>query len=94
MDLPPSVATETRGHYERSKMVPANSKNKDELQARRERAREAIEAYSTRFERSSSAGEILVRKGQHLDVDGILARSLPQTFIQSSSFKAETKAGR
>jgi len=58
-------------------MTSANSKNKEEQPTRQERSRAAIESYSIRFEERSRVGQILVRKGQPLDVDGILARSLP-----------------
>jgi hypothetical protein len=75
-------------------MEPATSKEKDELQTRQERVPEVTKIYSIRFPPPSSAGQTLVRKGQHLDVDAVLARSLPQTFSQLSSFKPETKAGR
>ena len=75
-------------------MVPVNSQYEDELQARRERALEAVEAYSTRFAQPGNAEPIIGRKGQHLDVDAVLARSLPHTFSQSPSFKAEKKAGQ
>ena len=56
-------------------MGPANSKDKDEHQTRQERSPAAIEGYSINFEKHRSAGRILARKGQHLDVDGILSRS-------------------
>jgi len=38
----------------------------------------AIEAYVPRSAELSRPAPILVPKGQHLDVDGILARSLPK----------------
>jgi hypothetical protein len=50
-------------------MALANSKDRDG-QRPQERARAAIEAYP-----SKSDEQIRVRRGQHLDVDGILARS-------------------
>ena len=56
----------------------------DELTSR---GRAAIEAYVPRSDELSSVAPILVRKGRHLDVDGILARSLPGTFRQSSCAK-------
>jgi hypothetical protein len=58
-------------------MTSANSKNKDDQPTRQERSRAAIEGYSIAFEERSRLGQILVRKGRHLDVDGVLARSLP-----------------
>ena len=38
----------------------------------------ATEAYVPSSDELSSAAPILVRKGQHLDVDAVLARSLPR----------------
>lgn len=61
-------------------MASPNSKDKEEQPTHKERSGAAIEGYSIKFEERNSAGQILVRKGQHLDVDGILARSLPKTF--------------
>ena len=55
-------------------MALANSKDKDE-QATQERARAAIGAYPNKSAELSSSKRILVRKGRHLDVDGVLARS-------------------
>ena len=49
-------------------------KNKDGLTSS-ERA--AIEAYVPRSDQQSSRPTALVRKGQRLDVDEVLARSLP-----------------
>lgn len=62
-------------------MQLVNSKDKDK-QTRHERARAAIEAHTTKFETLNSAAPL--RKGQHLDVDGILERSLPKTVSQWS----------
>jgi hypothetical protein len=45
----------------------------------------AIEAYVPRSDELSSAAPTRVRKGQHLDVDGILARSLPNPRVFSAS---------
>jgi len=63
-------------------MTSANSKNKEEQPTRQERSRAAIEGYSTKFEDRSRVGQIPVRKGQPLDVDRVLARSLRQTSRQ------------
>ena len=57
-----------------SKMALANSKDKDE-QMPQERARAAREAYPNKSAELISSKQIHVRKGQHLDVDGVLARS-------------------
>jgi hypothetical protein len=57
-----------------SNMALANSKDKDK-QTPQERARAAIEAYPNKSGELISSKQILVRKGQHLDVDGVLARS-------------------
>lgn len=58
-------------------MAPANSKDKAQQQTRQERARAAIESYSIKFEERSSA-TALVRKGQRLNVDAILAHSFKE----------------
>lgn len=47
------------------------------------RARAAMEVYAPRANDLSSVAPIRVRKGQHLDVDGILARSLPSLGVFS-----------
>jgi len=57
-----------------SHMTLANSQDKDE-QAPQERARAAIEAYPNKFADLISSKQTHVRKGQRLDVDGVLARS-------------------
>jgi hypothetical protein len=57
-----------------SNMALANSKDIDE-QTPQERARAAIEAYPNRSDELISSKQIRVRKGQHLDVDRVLARS-------------------
>ena len=41
-----------------------------------------IEVYVPKSDDLKNVRQILVRKGQHLDVDGILARSLPKTLSQ------------
>ena len=55
-------------------MALANLKDKDQ-QTPQKRARAALEAYPNKSDELRSAERILVRKGQHLDVDGVLARS-------------------
>jgi hypothetical protein len=37
----------------------------------------AVVVYAPKSDEPSSAAQTLVRKGRHLDVDGVLARSLP-----------------
>jgi hypothetical protein len=55
-------------------MALANLKNKDE-QTPQQRARAWIEAYPNKSDELRRSEQILVRKGKHLDVDGVLARS-------------------
>lgn len=55
-------------------MALANLKDKDEPTPQ-ERARAVIEAYPNKSDEPISSKQIRVRKGQHLDVDGVLARS-------------------
>lgn len=59
-------------------MGSANSKDKAEHQTRHERALAAIEAYSIKLEKRSGAEPMPPRKGQRLDVDGVLSRSLKE----------------
>ena len=73
-----SNATETKAHQEKGNMAPANSKDKEQQQTRQERSRAAIEGYSITFGERIHPGQILARKGQHLDVDGILANSFKE----------------
>jgi len=56
-----------------SHMTLANSKDKDEQT--QESARAAIAAYSNTSGEFNSSKQSRVRKGRHLDVDGVLARS-------------------
>ena len=44
----------------------------------------ATQVYAPKANDPSSAAPIRVRKGQHLDVDGILARSLPNLGASSA----------
>lgn len=65
-------------------MTSANSNDKEESLTREKRMRAPTEDYSIRFKERSGVGEIPVRRGQHLDVDGILARSLPSPVALSA----------
>jgi len=65
-------------------MVLIKSKDKNG-QTPRDIARAAVATYTTAPDEPSIARLVLVRKGKHLDVDGILARSLPQFHSQLSS---------
>ena len=65
-------------------MTSVNSNDKEENLTREERMSAATQDYSTRFKERSRVGQIPVRKGQHLDVDGILARSLPSPVALSA----------
>lgn len=64
-------------------MLVDTIESKDE---RRSQERAAIEVYVPKSDMSRPA-PILVRTGQHLDVDGILERSLPKTLSQYSYAK-------
>ena len=77
MNQQQSNATETK-RIKKGNMTPANSKDKRQQQTRQERSRAAIEGYSIRFEDRSSTRQLLVRTGQRLDVDGILANSIKE----------------
>lgn len=65
-------------------MTLVNSNDKEERLTREERIRASAADYSIRFKERSRAGQIPVRRGQHLDVDGILARSLPNPVALSA----------
>jgi len=82
MDRP--EATEINAQLRKwGNMASPNSKDKEGQPTREERSRAAVEVYSIKFEERSRVGQIPVRKGQRLDVDGILARSsLPKTLSQ------------
>jgi hypothetical protein len=67
-----------------SNMALANSKDTDE-QTRRERVRAAIEAYPNKSDELRSSERTRVRKGKHLDVDGVLARSYKNVTSISSA---------
>jgi hypothetical protein len=49
-----------------------------DAQATKDRARAAIEAHTAISHERTSPALIPVRKGRHLDVDAVLARSLPE----------------
>ena len=70
-------------------MALANSKDKDE-QTRQERVRAAIEAYPNKSAELSSLERIRVRKGQHLDVDGVLARSFKDVKLTSPTLNRQS----
>jgi|GEM_PF-1987574 len=57
-----------------SNVALANSKDKDE-QTLQKRARAAIQEYPNKSDELISSKQIRVRKGQHLDVNRVLARS-------------------
>lgn len=59
-------------------MALANSTVVKDEPTTENRARAAIEAYTAKFAERISPAPIPVCKGRHLDVDGILARSLPK----------------
>jgi hypothetical protein len=68
-------------------MTSANAKNIERQSTREERSRRAIEGYSIKFDEASHMRRIASPKGQRLDVDEVLARSLPKTISQQSSTK-------
>jgi len=70
-------------------MALANSKDKDE-QTRQERVRAAIEADPNKSAELSSLERIRVRKGQHLDVDGVLARSFRDVNLSSPALNQQS----
>ena len=71
-----------------SHMTLANSKDKDEQT--QESARAAIAAYPNTSGEFNSSKQIRVRKGRHLDVDGVLARSFKD--VKSISLAANRQS--
>jgi hypothetical protein len=67
-----------------SNMASANSKDKDE------QTRAAIESYPIKSAELISSNQIRVRKGQHLDVDRVLARSFKDVKSISSALNQQS----
>ena len=63
-------------------MAPANLRVIEDGQTSQNPARVVTEAYTAKSGEPISPGPIPVRKGRHLDVDAILARSLPKVLGQ------------
>jgi hypothetical protein len=63
---------------ERRNMALANVKVIKDEQTTQNRVRAAIEAHISKFDERISAGLIQVSRGRRLDVDAVLARSLPK----------------
>lgn len=57
------------------------------------RARAAIESYAKSIEQAA-AQQISIRKGRHLDVDEVLARSLPSLTVKGLGSGQEKTLGR
>ena len=62
--------------------LPASRVIKEE-QTTQDRTRADLELYIARLDERLSSGPVPVRKSGRLDVDGILARSLPPTVSQT-----------
>jgi hypothetical protein len=67
----------------------ANWKDKDE-QTRQERVPAAIESYPNKSAELNSSERIRVRKGRHLDVDGVLARSFKDVKLTSPALNQQS----
>lgn len=59
-------------------MSPANSKEVEGEQAKQDRARAAVQIYHPKPEERNYPRFNLVPRRPHLDVDAVLARSLPK----------------
>jgi hypothetical protein len=59
-------------------MATANSIVIKNRQTTQNRARAAIEAYTSKSDKRIGPGPKPVSRGRHLDVDAVLARSLPK----------------
>jgi hypothetical protein len=63
-------------------MEQANSREVKDEQTPQDRARAAIQNYHAEPAEGIGLGAIPLRKGRRLDVDEVLARSLPKTISQ------------
>jgi hypothetical protein len=63
-------------------MAQANLREVKDEQTTQDRARAAIQTYHAKPAEPISLGPIPFRKGRRLDVDEVLARSLPKTISQ------------
>ena len=63
-------------------MSLANSRDVKDEQTTQDRARAAIQTYHAKPAERIDLGPLPLRKGRHLDVDEVLARSLPKTISQ------------
>jgi hypothetical protein len=59
-------------------MSPANSKEVEVGQTNQDRARAAVQIYHAKPDERNDPRFNLVRRSPHLDVDAVLARSLPK----------------
>ena len=65
-------------------MALASSRVIKDEQTTHDKARADLELYIAKLDKRLSPGPVSVRKSACLDVDGILARSLPPTVSQTS----------
>ena len=63
-------------------MALANLRAIKEESTTQNRARAAVQAYASKSDERISPGLNRVRRGRHLDVDAVLARSLPKVVGQ------------
>ena len=69
-------------NYKRNNMAQANLREVEDEQTTQDRARAAIQNYHAKPAKRIGLEPIPLRKGRHLDVDEVLARSLPKTIGQ------------
>ena len=68
--------------------MTSDSKDKNVQPTPEERSRLASKDYSIEFEERNRGRKAPMRKGRRLDVDGILAGSLPKTISQPSRIES------
>jgi hypothetical protein len=66
----------------------------NDQQAIQSRAQAAIESYQAKWNEQAGSQQISIRKGRHLDVDDVLARSLPSLTVKGLDSGQEKILGR
>ena len=66
----------------------------NDQQAIQSRAQAAIESYKAKSNEQARSQQISIRKGRHLDVDDVLARSLPSLTVKGLDSGQEKILGR
>jgi hypothetical protein len=75
-------------------MALSNLRVVNDQQAIQSRAQAAIESYKAKSNEQAGSQQISIRKGRRLDVDDVLARSLPSLTIKGLGSGKEKIFGR